>query len=153
MTSRRSNPFLGQGSRPAEGTARARVREYLRSQLTALRSIGVDDAFLQEMSLLVRFLASEQPTTTERARKNNSSAQADLEVIASATNEELEVLIENAGTPRSILENIAVNVFGVPSGSVKSYKNREMLVKKLRGLIESRRAHESIARLASRERK
>ncbi|MGO9304923.1 MAG: hypothetical protein ACLP3R_14730, partial [Candidatus Korobacteraceae bacterium] len=62
--------------------------------------------------------------------------------------DEILKLLNNEETPRSDLEQIAIVRFSVPSGSMRSFSNKRMLVDKLRTLVENERAHETIGEVA-----
>jgi hypothetical protein len=62
--------------------------------------------------------------------------------------EELERIVADRTTPRSILESIAITRFSVPRGSMRTFMNKEMLINKLEILIENERTHLTIGAVA-----
>jgi len=53
-------------------------------------------------------------------------------------------MVSNDAIARKDLEFIAIQRFGVPRGSMRSFSNRQMLVDELRTLISNERVHETI---------
>ncbi len=129
----------------------------LTAHFKALVEAQSDEALLTEYSALLRFLRSRRsdffhprardPHPNPKARKTPLSA-ASREKLQDASLDELERLVNDDRTSRRHLEAIAIQRFSVPSGSMRSFSNRQMLVEKLRSLISSERTHDTIGTVA-----
>jgi len=129
----------------------------LTAHFKALVEAKSDEAVLTQYSALLRFLRSRrsdflQPAARDahlhpKTRKSPLGA-AGREKLQEASLDELERLVNDDRTSRGDLESIAILRFSVPSGSMRSFSNRQMLVEKLRSLISSERTHDTIGTVA-----
>lgn len=69
----------------------------------------------------------------------------------SLSTSELEKLVLDEKTSRRQLEQIAINRFKVPKGSIRSFSNRGLLVDKLMTLLLNEKAHTAIEAVAKRQ--
>jgi hypothetical protein len=140
-----------------EGTADD-LLDVLKAHLQSLVSARSDETLIRQYSELLRFLRSQPRGFLDRpvhlkghsARPRLTSGLND-EDLTTASLVEVERLVEDAATPRVDLEVIAMRRFGVPSGSMRSFSNKQMLLDKLRSLIRNERAHSTIGALARGE--
>ncbi|HEX9461325.1 MAG TPA: hypothetical protein VGB82_01880 [Alphaproteobacteria bacterium] len=89
------------------------------------------------------------PHTSERSGGQQIEPELPLDEIGNLPLEAAAQIINDTNTKRRTLEQIAVNRFGMPSGSLPSLSSKAQLLDKLNQLIESERAHATIQRLAS----
>lgn len=129
----------------------------LTAHFKALVEAQSDEDLLTQYSALLRLLRARRidffhttargPHTTPKGRKPPVSTVS-REKLQGASLDELERLVNDDRTSRKDLESIAVQRFSVPSGSMRSFSNRQMLVEKLRSLISSERTHDTIGTVA-----
>src|SRR6185295_16041383 len=122
-----------------------RLVRVLTAHFKALVEAQSDEALLTQYSALLRFLRSgrsdfsrstvRDPHSRPRTRK--SPLSANNKQLQEASLDELERLVNDERTSRKELEWIAIQRFSVPSGSMRSFSNRQMLIEKLRSLISS----------------
>lgn len=129
-----------------------RVISYLRKNLASLREAGVDEEFLAAYKEIIE----NSPNVEGRLASISVSKEDKVDLfgkmdINAMSLSDVEAMVSNPMASRSILEKVATTYFGVPKGSVKSYRNKETLLIKIRSLIDGRKAHNSIERLASKE--
>lgn len=125
-----------------------------REALVVARS---DQVLIAEYDSLIRFLRS-APTKelehifyrTQTVAPEASSPQKIIEdsYYSRISLSEIEKLINTDGTPRKILEKIAIYRFNVPAGSMRSFSNRHMLIEKIQASLQSEMAHSTIDSVA-----
>lgn len=129
----------------------------LTAHFKALVAARSDEALLTQYSALLRFLRSQPQgflAGHSRAKRAEASSQPpDSPDLLSVSLAELERIVDDEATPRRLLENIAVQRFSVPRGSMRSFSNRQMLVDKLRSLISNEQTHQTIGKVARGETK
>lgn len=138
-------------------TESEKLVKVLTAHFKALVEAQSDEALLTQYSALLRFLRSrrsdffhptaDDPQRNSKARKSALSGTS-REMLQDASLDELERLVNDDRTSRKDLESIAIQRFSVPSGSMRSFSNRQMLVEKLRSLIGSERTHDTISTVA-----
>ena len=89
-----------------------------------------------------------QGTLSTAPRNRQPSPTLSDEDLRNASLAEIEKLVMNEGTSRKNLERIAFQRFSVPRGSMRSFSDKQMLVDKLRTLIDNERTHETIGAVA-----
>jgi hypothetical protein len=127
----------------------------LTANYNALVSAHSDETVLRQYSALLRFLRS-QPINflevhSQPKRRNDESLLLPSirgEELQTVPLDELERLVNDDEISRKHLERIAIDRFSVPRGSMRSFSNRQMLVEKLRSLIDNERAHQIIGVVA-----
>jgi hypothetical protein len=133
-----------------------RLTRVLHEQRRVLITAGCDEQIAYEYIALIRFLRSATPEELRRVFPERASTpkvtikeleQSDSELV-NMSGREIERLISNVSTPRKILERIAIHRFRVPSGSMRSFSNRKMLVEKLTTLLHNEQAHATIETVA-----
>lgn len=129
----------------------------LSKQYDALVSANSDQTLISNYFALIQFLQSatkdekerifstHNPRTIKRSRSDSQYHDSD---IAQLSIGELEKIINDKNTPRTLLERIAIQRFRVPRGSMRSFSNRRMLVDKLSTLIRNEQAHAIIDNVA-----
>jgi hypothetical protein len=134
---------------------RGGLLEVLTAHFRALVAARSDETVLKEYSALLRFLKSGKAeflaTPLHGDRRTYQVAATVTAVdreLGSATLDALEALVNDGRTPRKNLEQIAIQRFSVPRGSMRSFSNRRMLVDKLLTLIANERTHETIGAVA-----
>lgn len=133
------------------------VHEQLLKVLTShYRSLVESESredLLKRYSSLLRFMKRE-PAIFDREPKASSSAllpqvqassQIDLKTISLS---ELRSYVDNEETTRKELERVASERFSVPTGSMRSFSSRRMLIEKILTLIENEQAHSIIGSVA-----
>lgn len=134
----------------------------LGSTLRYLERLNVDPNLLKSYKKLVRYLRTRHTETVaeiigstsgkiEIAAKTLEQERSDQEILAFTAKEIID-LASNPMTSRKFLERIATLRFGVTRGGLSALRNRDALVEKLRTLIANEGAHDSIARVAGRDR-
>lgn len=128
-----------------------RLLSYLKRDLASLKEVGADQEFLDTYTRLVEVAGRALSTSSGNGRKADASKQAISSRVRGMSLDQLEEFVGNEDISRASLEVIATDVFSVPKGSLRSYRNKEELLRKVIALIEGRKAHISIERLASRD--
>jgi hypothetical protein len=138
-----------------EGNIGGVLLKVLTANYNALVSARSDEAVLRQYSVLLRFLKSQPDDFLEvhaqtKQRNDKSLLLTGIrgEELQSVPLDELERLVNDDGISRKHLERIAIDRFSVPRGSMRSFSNRQMLVEKLRSLIDNERAHQIIGVVA-----
>lgn len=131
----------------------------LAAHLRSLIAAGCDPDIVNEYSDLLRLLKSRNERSREyyfphaddsNFRQSVKPAARDLSIMDASLDELLNIATDET-TARKDLERIAIQRFGVPRGSMRSFSNRRILVEKLRALIRNELAHETIGRVARRQ--
>jgi hypothetical protein len=127
----------------------------LTAHYRSLSSARCDEAILRQYSRLLRVLrggglAFQERTLSPKVPKKPRKKPLGISEtrLKDASLDEILKLLNNEETPCSDLEQIAIVRFSVPSGSMRSFSNKRMLVDKLRTLVENERAHETIGEVA-----
>ena len=127
----------------------------LTANYNALVSARSDETVLRQYSALLRFLKSQPHDFLEgHAQKKRRTDESLLlpgirgEELQTVPLDELERLVNDDRISRKQLERIAIDRFSVPRGSMRSFSNRQLLVEKLRSLIDNERAHQIIGVVA-----
>jgi hypothetical protein len=132
----------------------------LTAHFKALVSAGSDATVLRQYSALLRSLKSgeckfleEHPRASGRADRHPPLPVFSDEELRKMSLHAVEKLVNDPTVSRKALERIAIQRFSVPSGSMRSFSNTQMLLTKLRTLIENERAHEIISGVAQAQAK
>lgn len=138
---------------PQDRSSRADLLKVLTAHYNSLVLARSDESLVREYAALLRFLRSRQGKAIIRDKQrtgNSVRAQSNLteEQLRTASLDDIAGLVMNDETPRKDLEFIAIERFSVPRGSMRSFSNRQMLVDKLRTLIENERIHQTITAVA-----
>ena len=127
----------------------------LTAHYNALVLARSDDNVLKQYSALLRFLRSQShdflndhAPTKHHNEKSEFSPALFEQGLETASLDDLQSLVTNEQVSRKHLEQLAIERFSVPRGSMRSYSNRKMLVEKLRSLIDNERAHQIIGAVA-----
>jgi hypothetical protein len=127
----------------------------LTAHFHALVAARSDEGVLKQYSALLRFLKSDKGKSLKladqevhRRDQNLLLPFLDQEKLRRASLDDLSRLISDETTSRKHLESIAIQRFSVPRGSMRSFSSKEMLVDKLRTLIDNERTHETIGVIA-----
>jgi hypothetical protein len=132
----------------------------LTSHFQALVTAKSDNAVLKRYSALLRFLKSQPSGFLEGYVRVKHRANEPLllpglseEDLQNLTLDDLEKIVNDDTTPRRYLERIAIRRFSVPTGSMRSFSNRQSLIDKLSTLIDNERTHQTIGTIARGETK
>lgn len=138
-----------------------RLYDILAAQRRALIAAGCDQNILDEYSTLLDFLRLRKELSfnlnspkdhdlkrhAEPARRSPKRSVEERELMESSL-DQLEDLVRDETVARKDLERLAIQRFSVPSGSMRSFSNRNMLVGKLLTLIRNEQTHQTIGRVA-----
>jgi hypothetical protein len=135
----------------------ASLYNVLSAHLRTLVAARSDERLIKEYAELLRYLRSRKETAysglfSESMDRQRSRHEHGLQIgdVSDASLERLVSIINSDEISRKDLEKIAIQRFGVPSGSMRSFSNRQMLVAKLLSMIRNEFAHETIGRVARR---
>lgn len=128
-----------------------RLLSYLRRDLASLKEVGVDQEFLDLYARLVEVAGKALSTSNGGEKRADAGRQAIYARVKGMTLDQLEEFVVGDEISRVALEVVATEVFSVPKGSLRSYRNKEELLRKVISMIEGRKAHISIERLTSRD--
>ena len=127
---------------------------YRRSLVEAGTSKDILDAY----SRILKF-AKELPTaeTAPTFKKSRAASEKSKDIssedhLLSLSLDDIERIVQNKETPRSLLEAIAIGRFDVPRGSMRSFSNMDMLRERILTRIRNERAHQTISSVASQYR-
>jgi hypothetical protein len=127
----------------------------LTAHFHALVAARSDASVLSQYSALLRFLKSEKGRFLKSNDKPNRLSNQtlllpflDQEKVQRGSLDDISRLISDKSISRKYLEYIAIQRFSVPRGSMRSFSSKEMLVDKLRTLIDNERTHETIGIIA-----
>jgi hypothetical protein len=138
----------------AQSKNKRSLQKVLESNLNTLIAANADkalvDQYLTLLSVVKRYgLEGLEDRLEGKKRRPPHEAQHKLpDNFVTMSLDELLSLVSDEMLPRKGLEQIAIDRFGVPSGSMRSFSNRRMLVDKLRSLIRNEYAHATIGNLA-----
>jgi hypothetical protein len=141
-------------SKPEEGRETEALVRVLTAHYNSLVSAEANGDLLRQYSVLLRFLRRHaaslfrEPPRGISKKNQQSGRKFNAETLRTAPLEEIERIVNGGGLLRKDLEQIAIERFSVPSGSMRSFANREMLVDKLATLINNERAHRTIGVVA-----
>jgi len=133
----------------------ATLLRVLGEQRRALIAAGCSDMILHQYQALIQFLQAATPRELEGIFGNTLSLphqkrldESNEKEMSNLSDVEIEGLVNEARTPRTTLEKIAIYRFRVPRGSMRSFSNREMLVEKILTLLQNEQAHRAIEKVA-----
>ncbi len=149
---------------PESTTGRPDIRQILRvlnEQRQVLAIAGAETLLLQQYVDLIRFLRHAESHELRRiflrvqvsdkveARHTPTLSEA---ALVNMPGPEIEKVINSENTTRKDLERLAIVRFRVPSGSMRRFSNREMLVDKILTLLRNELAHRTIEEVARGQR-
>jgi hypothetical protein len=130
----------------------------LTAHFDSLVSARSDEELLREYAALLRFLRSrKRKSFGHPVREAHVPVSSRLfptlndQQLRNASLDDIGMLVNDEATGRKLLEQIAIERFSVPRGSMRSFSNKQILVDKLRTLIENERAHDTIGEVARGE--
>ena len=130
----------------------------LTAHFDSLVSARSDQGLLKEYAALLRFLRSRKGKRHGQPIHPPQSLDSFLhspnlydQTFRDASLDDIDKLVNDEATSRKLLERIAMERFSVPRGSMRSFSNKQILVDKLRTLIENERTHETIGEVARGE--
>ncbi|PSH04394.1 MAG: hypothetical protein CXZ00_06090 [Acidobacteria bacterium] len=126
----------------------------LTAHYKALVSAGSDERVLRQYAALLRFLKSgnapkflQEPVHAKHTEMPGLFTLNDRALI-SVSLDQIDKFLSDERLTRKDLERIAIQRFSVPHGSMRSFSNRQLLVDKIRTLIDNERTHETIGEVA-----
>ena len=129
----------------------------IEAQRQMLVDAGADGKLVRAFEAVVRHLFSlSEPQAVQFLRSPTARSAAtarrlvDAPKMASLELDEVERLATDLGTPRTVLESIAVGRFKVPRGSLRSAGNSDQLREKILSMMRNERAHTTIAEVAKK---
>lgn len=134
------------------GDSVAILVRYLRSQAHLLGDISGPNEVVELFDLLANFL-QRTPRKKLNALLNKttrSSVRPEVIDVSNMSLDELDEIVRNPDVVRRTLEQIAVDRFHVPRGSMRSFSTVAILREKLTLLIENSRTHLAIGDIAAR---
>lgn len=131
----------------------------LTAQYDTLRVARSDPALLDKFAALLKYPRSVNLDDMERILSvqilpkisNTSSFDIANGPLADVSLDEIERIANNEATSRKELEQIAIQRFKVPKGSMRSFSTKDMLVEKILTLVRNERAHTIIGNVARGE--
>lgn len=141
-------------TRSADNKENGVLLKVLTAHYHGLAAARSDETVLQQYAALLRFLKSKNQFLDELVHPKHRTHTRKLlptfsdQELRGASLDDIDKLISDEATTRRELEYIAIQRFSVPSGSMRSFSNRQMLVDKLRTLIRNERTHETIGAVA-----
>lgn len=118
-----------------------------------LSEAGAPKEILDTYSRITRFLRTSDRTVLGLQRTNTGRSKKKLEVpsgetILAYSLDEIERLATDESTARKILEEVAVQRFNVPKGSLRSLSNMTLLRQRIMTHVQNERAHQTIGSIA-----
>lgn len=127
----------------------------LTSHYQSLVSARSEECLLEQYATLLEFLRSDKCDFlggTGHKGHATDPVQGALRIsdeeLRKAPLSDIKKLVDNATITRRELERVAIERFSVPHGSMRRFSNRQMLMDKLRTLIDNERTHETISEIA-----
>lgn len=123
----------------------------LHSMKRSLVVAGATEAVLIDLSAILSYLDSLPVSDAESillereiVASPKKNRPQDLTFVRGLSDSAIEAIISSSDVSRKLLEEIAVERFHVPRGSVRSFKRIEDLREKISTLIRNARAHQTI---------
>lgn len=131
----------------------------LTAHYESLVSAQSNAGLLREYAALLRFLKTRKGRAYDASKRKARPPRVSgpthwpsSESVAEASLDDIERIVSDEKSSRKQLEQIAIYRFSVPSGSMRSFSSKAMLVEKIQTLIRNERTHDTIGEVARGER-
>jgi hypothetical protein len=135
-----------------------RLLKVLDAQRRVLVESRCDEELVRGYSALLKYLVSLPKKEamqifcpTRKAHGDGRRLQlSQLSSVINMSLDDVENYVKDASAPRKLLEQIAVERFNFPRGSLRSLQNLVILREKIMTMVRNERAHRTISSLAER---
>lgn len=136
-------------------SATKEISALLEANLRILQLAKADDWIIDEFKLLIEHVKGSSGRDIFYQKRTDERPLPDLmseTKVRELSIEEVTSIINDERVPRRLLEQIAIQRFGVPKGSMRKWGSKESLRDKISTMLRNERTHRTIGEVARQDR-